>query len=57
MKKKSTRILSVIVLMVVIVGGMMVIDKIVPIFHKDPAKPYNPNNVKEVTISLDEWIG
>ena len=57
MKNRRTRILSIILIIVILGAGMIGVDKIISIFHKEPAKPYNPNNVKEVTISLDEWIG
>ena len=55
--KNRKRILSGILVIVLICVGMIGADKLIGIFHKEPAKPYNPADVKEVTISLDEWIG
>ncbi len=55
--KNSKRIVSGLLVIVLICVGMIVADKIIGIFRKEPAKPYNPANIKEVSISLDEWIG
>ena len=57
MRKQKLRILSIIVVCVLIGAGMFGIDKLVSVFHKEPVKPYNPVGIKEVVISLDEWIG
>ena len=57
MKNRKTRILGLVVIVVILCVGMIGADKIISAVHKEPAKPYNPNDVKEVTISLDEWIG
>ena len=57
MNKKSKSFLSLALVLVIICAGMIGVDKLISVFHKEPAKPYNPSDVKEVAISLDEWIG
>lgn len=55
--KNNKALIRNLVILVVICVGMLVLDKVVGIFKKEPAKPYNPSNIQEVSISLDEWIG
>ncbi len=55
--KYASRIIGAILVLAIIAGGIFGVEYVLNKFEKDKVPVYNPSEIKEVVISLDEWIG